>query len=199
MTRNPQKLVVVGHQSTESAIGPDFDLFMDQARYLTDYQWRRSGWFETRATQLLAADAVVLALLAGWVLPNVGRPKDGGAPIAGLVLVFIGAPGLGFVTSAAGCVMAIASRMTAAPNMVGFQEAYDAYCDSVKRGQPSVRWQVEQQLVTVLLGSPGERRILAALSGDAGRRSWWLNVGIALFLVSLVFLATAGGLHLTRG
>lgn len=134
----------------------NLDLFLEHARYLIDYELRRSNAFETRAAALLGVNTVLLSLT-----PTVFSRSDP-SPLAVIGAV---AAVLLIATSAVYGVAALRPTATAAPNLDGFEKLYEQHRATLT----DQRFVTTDALVTKLVGD-GDSSILDSLAADATRR-----------------------------
>ncbi len=159
-------------------------MITENARYLIDYQWRRSSSFEGRATQLLATSAVVLTLAAGLLTQRVGRFELA-------VFLLLGAGAFSLLVAAVCSVMCLAPRDAQGPNVEQFRETlYFGY-----RGGSSPPDLLDEQIASMYIGGPdlpaGHQPLLASLAADADRRGRWLSRCVWWFVASLGPLSAA--------
>jgi hypothetical protein len=168
--------------NSSTADDPDgFGALAENARYLIDYQWRRSASIEARGTQLLAAAAVVLALLASLLVQHVARFL-----LASSIL--LGGTALLLIASAACAVACIAPRAALGPDSTAFREiVYFGY-----RSAPKKRHLLEAQLVSMLVGDPGAPPLIGSLALDADKRARWLARSAWCFVAALAPLTATG-------
>lgn len=164
-----------------------FGLYAAQARYLVDYQWRRSEGFTARATQVLAAAAVLLGLLTTVV-------KD--ARLSVLARSTGVACGVLLLLAAAATVQAIRPKRSTGPGGAAFRDAYLEYralADQQVGGTTACMAPtpalVAEQIATMMIGGPGASPIITDLAADASTRGKWLQAGVALLATSLLPLA----------
>ena len=156
-------------------------VFLDEARWQADWQWRRAQNFEGKASQLLAFAGIVLGLLGTLVAPLRELPL--GYRILGVVLLGVTASLL--VATGRKALSALGTREVSGPPR-----------DSVRgdwqraRGQGQEPDDVRSRLASALLaGTDAKPAVVESLACDADQRGAQIRLAGRLLVYGMLGVA----------
>lgn len=152
--------------------------FLDQARALAEWEWRRADGFQSKAGLLLGASGVVLSILVGSLTD---LPDD---PIA----FWMAAAALSLVLAAAACaVIALWPRKFTHAAHDDLEHKWRGYQHG--NGEVTGAWQVTALSTTnLLMAEPGLKSTLESLSAEARSRGRHFKAACSFFLAALMAL-----------
>jgi len=163
-----------------------YSAYLDQARYLTDIEWRRLSSFESRAMQVLATSAVSLAIVSALAA------QGNGMTAAKWVVVVAG----GLLVIAAGLSVAVIwPRTVNEGGLNKFRDSYLEYRDS----ETDQAYRVREQLAGMLIGGPSGDDLLKQLQDDTQKRACWLRYAAAALVTALAVLVAGSALTIAGG
>ena len=153
-----------------------FDAYLDQARFLSSQYIDRFDTLGERTTQILATDAVILAILAGLLTwQNLSR--------VGVVVVCVA--GTLLLASAVVCTLGVAPTKWPVASPSSLRDHYLEQRAKFELGQPLPHEVVTELLAGMLIGGPEEKSVLDSAARVADRRARFLQSAIWLLLGGL--------------
>jgi hypothetical protein len=157
--------------------------YLDQSRWLADWQWRRGDAYERKASQVLGFAAIVLVLLPTLIKPVSAIVDIGARDRAQAVLVAATAL---LVVSIAFSLMSLRRRPVSGFDPAVVERQWSRY---QREGRPAGH--VSADFVEVLIaGSETQPGVLKSLTDDARTRGKWFHYSCVTLGLAAVLLAT---------
>jgi len=163
-----------------------FEAFLEQARWIADWQWRRGQTFEAKAGPILGFVGIILSLQIAILRSVITVPKTGFAWTTAILFTI---SALGLVISALACLMVLKPRKYQNAKIDQIREQWTQYVAHGHLSSEGVLFVFADQL----LRGTGQREPVKGLRDDADTRSTWMTVAMWALFASIATIAVIVG------
>jgi hypothetical protein len=159
-----------------------YEAFLEQARWMADWQWRRGEAFEGKAGRILGFVGIILPLQTAVLRSVITVPNTTFAWLTAILFAF---SALALVTTAVACVMVLKPRTYQSPMTTQVTEQWREYLARGRLSPEAVLGLFADQL---LQGS-GQHAPVEELRLDAKGRGKWMTIATWALFCSIAAVA----------